>query len=182
MSPPTTSLPPCWMVRLVVIACLSLGTAHSQVNPFADFLLPTFQKNCIKCHGEKGKVKGKVNLFKLESAADLTHNLELVEDMIDVLEFEEMPPEKEPPLAPEVRKRLVAELRSLLHAGARAGKGYAPTPMRRMNRFQYNNAVVDLLKLKVVVFPLPEKMMRDRSGYFRPETGKMPNALEVSSR
>lgn len=182
MSPPTTSLAPCWMVRLVVIACLSLGTAHSQVNPFADFLLPTFQKNCIKCHGEKGKVKGKVNLFKLENAADLTHNLELVEDMIDVLEFEEMPPEKEPPLAPEVRKRLVTELRSLLHAGARAGKGYAPTPMRRMNRFQYNNAVVDLLKLKVAVFPLPEKMMRDRSGYFRPETGKMPDQLVVSSR
>lgn len=182
MSPRTTSLPPCWMARLVVTACLSLGTAHSQVNPFADFLLPTFQKNCIKCHGEKGKVKGKVNLFKLESAADLTHNLELVEDMIDVLEFEEMPPEKEPPLAPEVRKRLVAELRSLLSKTVAEEKSYAPTPLRRMNRFQYNNAVQDLFALKPVVFTLPERMLRDHSNYFQPASGKMPDNLKAGSR
>ena len=43
---------------------------------------------------------------------------------------------------------------------------FAATPIRRMNRLQYNNAVQDLLQLKVSVFPLPEKMMRDRSGYF----------------
>ena len=35
------------------------------------------------------------------------------------------------------------------------------TPIRRMNRFQYANAVKDLLKLKVEVYPLPERMMRD---------------------
>ena len=50
-----------------------------------------------------------------------------------------------------------------------------------MTRFQYANAVKDLLGLKVEVFPLPEKMMRDRSGY---QTGdwKMPDKMTVSSR
>ena len=136
---------------------------------------------CFRCHGVK-KVKGKVNLLKLQGARDLVSDLERLEMIIDVLDEHEMPPEKEPDLKPEVRNQMVIELRRMLNAGAASGKGYAPTPIRRMNRFQYNNAVMDLLKLKVVVFPLPEKMMRDRSGYFRPETGKMPGQLVVSSR
>jgi hypothetical protein len=57
------------------------------------------------------------------------------------------------------------------------------TQIRRMNRFQYANAVQDLLKLKVSAFPLPEKMMRDRSGYFnRAIKDGMPDSLTVSSR
>ncbi|MEE2942574.1 MAG: DUF1592 domain-containing protein, partial [Verrucomicrobiota bacterium] len=67
-----------------------------------------------------------------------------------------------------------------------ADSGYAPTPIRRMNRLQYNNAVKDLFELKVSVFPLPEKMMRDRSGYFAKALGgevrKMPKTVTVSSR
>ncbi|MEC9124079.1 MAG: DUF1592 domain-containing protein, partial [Verrucomicrobiota bacterium] len=43
--------------------------------------------------------------------------------------------------------------------------------------------VEDLLKLKVSVFPLPEKMMRDRSGYFdQAVKDGMPESLTVSSR
>ena len=51
-----------------------------------------------------------------------------------------------------------------------------------MTRFQYANAVKDLLDLKVEVFPLPEKMMRDRSGYSSQRPKKMPSKMTVSSR
>ena len=169
-----------WILALVGWHPFGAQAADDKV--FADLIRPVFQQSCVKCHGRDGKVKGKVNLLKLEGAKDLVSDLERLETIIDVLDEHEMPPEKEPDLKPEVRKQLVMELRRMLNAGAVAGKGYAPTPMRRMNRFQYNNAVMDLLKLKVVVFPLPEKMMRDRSGYFRPETGKMPKEVVVSSR
>ena len=50
-----------------------------------------------------------------------------------------------------------------------------------MNRFQYNNAVQDLFELQVDVFALPERMLR-AYGYFRPETGKMPENLKAGSR
>ena len=170
----------CWILSLAVWPPAGMEAADDGI--FAEVLRPVFQQSCVKCHGKEGKVKGKVNLLKLGGVKDLVSDLERLETIIDVLDEHEMPPEKEPDLKPGVRDQLVLELRKLLHAGARAGKGYAPTPIRRMNRFQYNNAVVDLLKLKVVVFPLPEKMMRDRSGYFRPETGKMPDQLVVSSR
>ncbi|MCP4508196.1 MAG: DUF1587 domain-containing protein, partial [Fuerstiella sp.] len=53
---------------------------------------------------------------------------------------------------------------------------------RRMNRFQYNNAVVDLFDLKNIVFTLPERMMREHKGYFKPETGKMADVVTVGSR
>ena len=51
-----------------------------------------------------------------------------------------------------------------------------------MNRFQYNNAVVDLFDLKCIVFTLPERMMREHKDYFKPETGKMADMVTVGSR
>ena len=170
----------CWILCLVAWHPTGIRAADDGV--FSEVVRPVFQQSCVKCHGQDGKVKGKVDLLRIEGSADLVSDLERLETIIDVIDEHEMPPEKEPELKPGVREQLVLELRKLLHAGASAEKGFAPTPIRRMNRFQYNNAVVDLLELKVVVFPLPEKMMRDRSGYFRPETGKMPGQLVVSSR
>ncbi len=170
----------CWIVALVAWHPAGIRAADDGV--FAEVVGPVFQQSCVKCHGQNGKVKGKIDLRTIEGASDLVSDLNRLETIIDVIDANEMPPEKEPEIDPVVREQLVLELRKLLHAGARAERGFAPTPIRRMNRFQYNNAVVDLLQLKVVVFPLPEKMMRDRSGYFRPETGKMPDKLVVSSR
>ena len=169
------------MLKLTsLLSLLAIGSLCAKENHAS--ILSLFQKHCVECHGQDGKVKGKVNLIKLEGADDLLSDLDQLQDILDVLDEHEMPPEKEPDLEPGLRNQMVLELRKMLNAGAAAGKGYAPTPMRRMNRFQYNNAVMDLLKLKVVVFPLPERMMRDRSGYFRPETGKMPKEVVVSSR
>ena len=148
--------------------------------------LALFQQSCIKCHGKNDKVKGKVNLFKIRTVADLTSDLERLQTIIEVLDALEMPPEKEPELKPEVRKAAVKELRGLLAAAALDEKGFAPTPIRRMNRLQYNNAVQDLFELKVSVFPLPEKMMRDRNGYFakalKSKEKKMPETVTISSR
>ena len=51
-----------------------------------------------------------------------------------------------------------------------------------MNRFQYNNAVVDLLESDREIFRLNERLMRRREDYFKPETKKMPAQVRVSSR
>ena len=166
------------------ILALCLGPAPAalaQGDVFAKLIRPTFSKSCVKCHGKGTKVKGKVNLFALKSAADLVKNPELLEKLIEALASAEMPPEKEPPLAAETRKGLVAELKEILRQAVDSRKSAARTPIRRMNRFQYNNAVKDLFQLKVEVFPLPEKMMRDH-GYFKPETGKMEPKVRVGSR
>ncbi len=146
-----------------------------------NILQPVFRQSCVKCHGAHGSPSGKVNLFELRSAADLTKNPELVRDLVKALDSGIMPPGGEPPLALKRRQQLVAELRGLLHDAVSAQTAFPRTPIRRMNRFQYNNAVQDLFELQVDVFALPERMAR-AYGYFRPETGKMPELLKAGSR
>ena len=162
-----------------ILALLLAGTTQAASG---DAALALFKSRCVKCHGKNGKVKGKLNLLEIKTAARLTGDLERLQTILEVLDANEMPPEKEPPLKPETRAAAVADLQKLLRT---AGADFAPTPIRRMNRLQYNNAVQDLFGLKVSVFPLPEKMMRDRSGYFAKALGplkKMPNTVTVSSR
>lgn len=141
-----------------------------------------FAQHCVKCHGKDGKVKGKVNLMEIKSVIDLESDPELITSILEVLEFDEMPPEDEPRLKPSEIKLLSSELNVIREKALNKGIGFKHTPIRRMNRFQYNNAVVDLFELKSVVFSLPEKMMREHNNYFKPETEKMPDMVTVGSR
>ncbi|MFP6893127.1 MAG: DUF1592 domain-containing protein [Opitutales bacterium] len=173
-------------MKLTLTALLSLffclPAAKAEQDGFENILKPAFAQNCIKCHGEKEKVKGKVNLFALKSAAELEGNSKLLGKLIEALEFEDMPPEDEPLLDLKLRKQMVAELKTVLKSAVASKKAFAHTPIRRMNRFQYNNAVQDLFQLKVAVFPLPERMMREYGDYFQPAKRKMPDKVRVGSR
>ncbi|MCB1228100.1 MAG: DUF1592 domain-containing protein [Verrucomicrobiales bacterium] len=165
------------MLRSLVIA-LALTSASAAG---ARSILPVLEEHCVRCHGENGKVKGKVNLFEIDDVAGLAGDAELLQKIIEAIDFQEMPPEDEPPLASEVRAKFLADLGSLRRQ-ASGPASFAHTPVRRMNRFQYHNAVTDLFDLKCVVFPLPERMMREHNGYFQPASGKMADVVTVGSR
>ena len=142
-----------------------------------------FSSHCIQCHGKDGKVKGKVDLLKYSTGEDLRDDPKLLQTVIDVIDFGEMPPEDEKQIPLQLRDSALSHLQTLLNNSVAKDPVFATTRIRRMNRFQYANAVQDLLKLKVSVFPLPEKMMRDRSGYFNKAVKDgMPDSLTVSSR
>ncbi len=166
---------------VVAVLCLVVNAASAdepesadRPDAFATVLQPAFARRCVKCHGRDGKAKGKVDLLKLKSVGDLTAAPELVRDLIDALDSEYMPPEDEPPLGKPQRQALVAELRTLLRSAVAARSEPLRAPIRRMNRFQYNNAVQDLFQLNVAVFPLPERILREYGAYFQPQSGKMP--------
>ncbi|MDE0739480.1 MAG: DUF1592 domain-containing protein [Planctomycetota bacterium] len=144
-------------------------------------LLLSFKQHCVKCHGQGDKVKGKVNLLALKSEKDLLARPELLEKLVEVLKNREMPPKKEPAVSESARKHLVARLQAMLRQTLKT-RAFAPTQIRRMNRFQYNNSVVDLLELNRQIFRLNERLMRRREDYFKPETRKMPAQARVSSR
>ncbi|MCH2583925.1 MAG: DUF1587 domain-containing protein, partial [Planctomycetes bacterium] len=144
-------------------------------------LLSAFKAHCVKCHGQGDKVKGKVNLLELKSEKDLLARPELLEKLVEVLKNREMPPKKEPAVSEPARKHLLARLQAMLRQTLKT-RAFAPTQIRRMNRFQYNNAVVDLLELNRQIFRLNERLMRRREDYFKPETRKMPAQARVSSR
>ncbi|MFT5856411.1 MAG: hypothetical protein ACI8XO_003665, partial [Verrucomicrobiales bacterium] len=112
---------------------------------------------------------------------DLLAKPELLEKLLTVLKDHAMPPEDEPPLPAATRTQMVEQLQSLFRQALKT-QAFEPTQMRRMNRFQYNNAVVDLLELDRDIFRLNERLMRRRDNYFRPETKKMPAQVKISSR
>lgn len=167
-------------IHLLAILLFAVSAIRAE-EPFEQVVAPTFKKHCIKCHGAEGIVEGEVNLLEL-TGDKIEKHPELLRKLIHVLDLQEMPPEDEPLLAANDRKRLVKELSATLHQVVAANKRYSHTPIRRMNRFQYNNAVVDLFDLKCIVLTLPERMMREHNGYFQPHTSKMPDVVRVGSR
>jgi hypothetical protein len=166
---------------LIVVAVV-LGCASSVLaDGYSTSLRPAFEAHCIKCHGQDGAIEGQVDLLGLKSGGELQGRPELLEKLITVLKDGEMPPEDEPPLSAAKRKQMVNTLQAMFDEAANS-MPFAPTPIRRMNRFQYNNAVVDLLELDRDIFQLNERLLRRREDYFRPETRKMPAQVRVSSR
>ena len=172
------------MRRAFALGCVPLAAAAICLAPNlagAEVFFEVLRESCVHCHGKLGEPRGNVNLFELRSAADLTRNPELIRDLVRALDLGIMPPAGQPPLTSEKRWELVSELRGLLHVAVAAQKVLPQSPIRRMNRFQYNNAVQDLFDLQVDVFALPERMLREY-GYFRPESGKVPESLKAGSR
>ena len=168
--------------RIAVVLCSLAAVSSSGSDVFTDFLKPAFEAKCIQCHGQDGTVKGKVNLLEIESLEDLMADTELLSDIVAVIDYEEMPPEDEPQFTDEKRSDVVAKLDGLIAAAMDEEKVYAHAPIRRMNRFQYNNAVMDLFGLECNVFTLPERIMRVHQDSFKPETGVMADHVQVGNR
>ncbi|MGI9473913.1 MAG: DUF1592 domain-containing protein, partial [Rubripirellula sp.] len=160
----------------------SPAVAAERAEGFADHLQPMFAKHCVQCHGADDDVMGDVNLAAMTGVEDLLDDPELLQNLIRVIDLGEMPPDEEAALQLSEREDLLRELRTQLNFSIGRDSELGVTPMRRMNRFQYNNAVQDLFELKCVVLTLPERMMRDHSSYFQPAAGKVSDSVKVGSR
>lgn len=156
---------------LLVPSTPTLGLAQDPVRIFLN-------QHCLDCHNADLQ-EGRVNLADVSSAS-LKTNAVLTHKLIKVLDTHRMPPESSGQPSQAVRDQTIGQLRPILHAAA--ARGQKATPIRRMNRFQYNNAVIDLFDLKCIVFTLPERAMRVHRNYFQPATGKMADTVAVGNR
>ena len=164
-------------IRSLLVPVISLMiSAHVQADEFDSFLKPFFSQNCTKCHGDK-KVKGKVNLKEIQSLEQFMARPDLIKEMIEVVDAMDMPPEDEPALADADRTRLVSSLKNILKAST-AGEKIETSYLRRLNRFQYNNAIKDLFGLNNNVFNIQEKLMTRHDNYILSE--KVPDTVNVS--
>ena len=100
-----------------------------------------------KCHGGE-KVKGKVNIKEISNLDALMSKPSMIEEIIDVVGSMDMPPEDEPALTDADRDRMVSSLKNILKASTK-NETTQSSKLRRLNRFQYNNAVKDLFGLKL---------------------------------
>ena len=138
------------------------------------------KQHCFRCHGAK-KMKGKVNLEALVQRTDLLEDVKLARHAAEVLAKVEMPPEDEPQPSRLERVKLAAFFEGVVDEYVSNNTTLEPVVMRRLNRYEYNNAVRDLLKLRGDIYPLPEKVIRSNS-YFDPATGRMPDVVSAGNR
>ena len=138
---------------------------------------PILESHCFKCHG-KEEVNGEVNLLALKTLADFTANPKLIQEVIEVLVAQDMPPEDEPELDDAVRTRLLSALKEILRS---ATNDDVVVEVRRLNRSQYNYAVRDLFELDRDVFVLRENLLQ-HEGKRDLSTGTMPEVLTVTNR
>ena len=170
-------------VMQIVGLLLPLVLGHrAEAAPAADAALATLRSHCVACHGEGGEVNGGFDLNMFPTTADLQAKPAQLWKIVEAVRDQEMPPPGETELQLAVRQKLVAELDALLTESVRHHAVPPRTPVRRMNRLQYGSAVVDLLDLKVELFSLPERIVRDYSGYFQPASGRMPDLVKVGNR
>ena len=160
----------------VGFAALTKSDSSAQFN---SLLKPLFAEHCIKCHGGE-KTKGKVNLKEISTFDHLRANPKLLKELIEAVDSYDMPPEDEPEIPDAKREELVATLKSMLREAAEENPGDQHVQIRRLNRFQYNNAVRDLFRLNRDLFSLPEKLMTRHSNYLNPDAGQMPDKVEVA--
>ena len=163
---------------LAWILVIPVATKATDLRPIQGFL----QDHCIECHGKGDKIKGKMDLRDWLQQPPHTSALQDLQAIKDVLTFGEMPPEEAPDVDPTVREDIIRRLTRFELEKPLGVESSSTVSVRRMNRFQYNNAVVDLLELQGVVYALPERILRDHDGYFQPQTRKMPSVVKVGCR
>ena len=151
------------VIALVLLALSSSSIAFC--DQFNSFLKPLFEQNCVKCHGGE-KTKGKVNLKEIETKADFLAKPELIKELIEVIDFADMPPEDEQQIADDQRDKTVLLLKDLM-LQAVAGSKQHTTRLSRLNRFQYNNSLRDLFAIQTDIFDLSEQMLTRHDHCFR---------------
>ena len=112
-------------------------------------ILPLLQKYCIDCHGPE-KSKADLRLDQLDP--DMSHGAggDLWAEALDLLEYDEMPPEKaDAQPSAEERALLMAWIRAELDTAVALRSAERRTVLRRLNREQYTRSLQELLGLSI---------------------------------
>ena len=130
------------------------------------------QRYCRECHAGN----------EPEAGVQLAGITEVIEKIADALAFGTMPPADALQPSVKERRQLAQFFEQLLDRRTGEVQRVVPTVMRRMTRYEYNNAVRDLLELEGDVYPLPERTLRAYQEYYRPSSGILPDRIRVGNR
>jgi hypothetical protein len=121
------------------------------------------EKHCWGCHNDE-KQKGDVNLTRDQNPRMIAQNRKLWLSVLEVVESRQMPPKKaERPLGDEDRKKIAGFVQKTLGT-LDCGEGRDPGKpvIRRLNRTEYDNAILELSGLSL---HLAEDFSPDATGY-----------------
>lgn len=113
------------------------------------------KQNCVSCHGAE-KQKGNVRLDDLPFAITTVEAATRWQQVLDVLNAGEMPPEDKPPLGSTQKVELLDDLANTLVVARQVlnDQGGQIT-LRRLNRREYQHTIRALLGVEILVSDLP---------------------------
>ena len=106
-----------------------------------------FDHYCVDCHGGK-KTKGGINLRKSEFWDPDANNLEQWQEIHDQIKSSDMPPEDEKQPSDLFKKEIMEMISAKITLNKSKFQAAVETRLRRLNKFEYRNTILDLLKIK----------------------------------
>lgn len=133
------------MVRFSTMLAAAFWLTFTAVVAADDAIAPLLDRYCIGCHGPE-KMKGKVRLDTLEPPYD-EHEFSVLEEMLDLVHAEDMPPLGKPQPTAEERATIEAWVETQITL-ARMQEAVHNGTVRRLTVPQYRNTLRTLLGLE----------------------------------
>ncbi len=145
---------------LFLLPCAFNAWAEPEAKGLAGYqavVAPYFQQHCVRCHGPE-KNKGKMTVHSLNGDLSLGQELDKWESILDMLEFGEMPPAKEPqPKAAETQAVIQWIESGMRDYVDKVSKESPEAKTRRLTNVEYENTLKQLLGFELdVIDDLPE--------------------------
>lgn len=144
----------------MVLIAWAISTTLSAADPSPRAQVPEqhrelFKQNCVSCHGPE-KQKGNVRLDDLPYAITTVEAATRWQQVLDVLNAGDMPPEDKPPLGKAQKVELLDDLANTLVLARQVlnDQGGRIT-LRRLNRREYQHTIRSLLGVEILVSDLP---------------------------
>ena len=123
----------------------SVARTDDAIANFRSKVQPLMKQLCYRCHGD-AKQEANLHLGRLNTDLVVGSDAEAWHDVLNKINLGEMPPEDEPQPTEEQRKVITQWITAELKRAAAAKKSTSGrTVLRRLNRYEYNNTLRDLL-------------------------------------
>lgn len=130
------------LALVVLLPGIASGDSYEkQIRPF-------LTKYCVDCHGPQEQ-KAKLRLDKLDPDLVGGSDTDMWQEVLDLINVSEMPPEDARKLPPRAERQVIVEaLTSLLRQAMEARRSTGGrNVLRRLTAYEYNNTLRDLLHL-----------------------------------
>ena len=128
---------------------LGLLVVFPQVHGLALSRLEFLKQHCVNCHGAEEQ-KADRRFDQLSETASSIGDLELWQEILDMLNLGDMPPEDEPQPSTEERAKMIASTTEFISESLeRLSDTAGHSVLRRLNAWEYRHTIGDLLGLNV---------------------------------
>ncbi|HEY1110655.1 MAG TPA: DUF1592 domain-containing protein, partial [Opitutaceae bacterium] len=166
---------PLFTRRACLLSCaLALGVLSARAAPPPAETQAFIEAHCAKCHDDVEK-KGGLDLTSLEFKPDDRKNFATWIKVHDYVKQGDMPPRDKPRLPASEVEKFTAAMAGTLATAERAGLAEGRAIQRRLNRYEYENAVRDLLGASWL--EIKDGLPEDGEAY---RFNKVGDALDIS--